>query len=75
MMLYCIIGFNVFPPAEAISGAFAQDKWEIYTKLQDIMNPSFKIDRPTGCNLMDDTTAEELYKYGNLLINSIKSCN
>ena len=60
------VGVNMFPPADAISGAFSQDKWEIYAKLKDIMNPAFKIDRPMGDVLMDDKTAEEFYKYVNI---------
>jgi hypothetical protein len=59
-------GPRVFPPAEAMHGAFLQDKREIYEALKEYMLPTFMVERPTGPNepvsSFSEQTLEELYE-------------
>ncbi len=53
---------NVFP--SVLNGAFAQDKYEYYVPLQDFMNPTLKVDRPTNSNCeIDEATQIDIFNF------------
>ena len=60
-------GKRAFPPAQAVGGAFTQNKWEIYEALADMMLPAFQIKRPNGPDRtvthFDENVMSELYEY------------